>query len=97
MEWIYTSLAEASETTGIVRTMLMRWIRAGRVKASRHSRGPEGGRPALHIAHSEIAATAAELGWWKDLPDPWELKRIREEKAQQQAKLDAFTRAARRS
>ena len=97
MEWIYNSLSEAADTTGIARSTLMRWIRAGRVTATRRGRGPQGGRSTWCIAHSEIAAAAAAHGWWEPLPDPWELQRIREEQVRQQAKLDAFTRAARRA
>ena len=51
-----------------------------------------GGRPTWCIVHSEIAAAAATLGWWEQLPDPWKLQTIREEKARQQAKLDAYRR-----
>ena len=92
MEWIYGSLTEAADTTGIARTTLMRWIRAGHVAASRRGRGRHGGRPTWRIAHSEIAAAAAALGWWESLPDPGELQSIREEQARQQAKLDDLRR-----
>ena len=70
MEWSYNSLSEADDTKGIARSTLMRWIRAGQVTATRRGRGPHGGRPTWRIAHSEIAAAAADLGWWESLPDP---------------------------
>ena len=92
MEWIYNSLTEAANTTGIARTTLMRWIRAGRVTATRRGRGPQGGRRTWCIAHSDLAAAAAALGWWEPLQDPWEMQSIREEQARQQAKIDEFRR-----